>query len=368
MNLFKLAKIIDKKISSLHIEPNLCTQTISPKSSCRQCLDVCPANAISISDKRIDIDDQCVECGLCSTVCPTNAIFFERPSFWKILQEAARKCKNEEHVYLQCQKLSSHLSPSATVTVPCLGALPREAWLTLINDNANLSVYCEKESCRQCEFSSGYSIWQQELKAGEEMAGKKMAITDNIQDTRTAARYDRNRRELFAMFAGELKSMHNLIIKETINDRDVPSYQEKLHQDEAAKVRKEWKSVAMNVLEELMDEPAAPYMKKRKLLLNNVDKISSLRERKDVRLPAISPDCHFCGACSLLCPTGALMQTSEDGKKKITLQPDLCVDCQLCEQICFFEHLKLEQVTNKHLLSGELILTEKMDAKQEIPS
>ena len=42
---------------------------------CHECIDLCPADAISFSDDRITIDGgRCTGCGSCITVCRFDAI------------------------------------------------------------------------------------------------------------------------------------------------------------------------------------------------------------------------------------------------------------------------------------------------------
>lgn len=53
-------------------------------SQCRQCIDICQENAITIDDdmKRPIIDfNQCVRCGKCISVCPTGTITASRTGF-----------------------------------------------------------------------------------------------------------------------------------------------------------------------------------------------------------------------------------------------------------------------------------------------
>lgn len=347
MNLFNLSNILDKKISTLRIEPNLCAQTISPKSNCRGCMDVCPTDSITIKDRKIEIDEHCLECGLCSTVCPTNAILIQRPSVSQILEEVARKCKNEEQVYIHCEKQRADAPHSSTVKVPCLGALPMEAWITLLDKYENLSVF--HSSCNGCEIATGFDIWQKELHAAEEMTGKNIGLTSIIQKKSKQAHYDTSRRELFSLFASELKSTNKLVVKEVLGEKKIASYQEKMQEDSIAKVQKEWNHVTESIVEKITKESVLPFMSKRKLLLEMVGKDIKLQERSDIRLPSISPECNFCGACSLLCPTDALVMESVNEQKTITLKPYKCVDCKLCEEICYSEFIKLHPATNENL-------------------
>jgi ferredoxin len=42
-------------------------------NGCGACVDVCPANAIQIEQKKAIVSDECVECGACVNECPNEA-------------------------------------------------------------------------------------------------------------------------------------------------------------------------------------------------------------------------------------------------------------------------------------------------------
>ena len=44
-------------------------------TGCEQCLDRCPAGAISVGEVAVVDNDQCLGCGLCAGTCPTEAIW-----------------------------------------------------------------------------------------------------------------------------------------------------------------------------------------------------------------------------------------------------------------------------------------------------
>jgi len=42
---------------------------------CGICVAVCPANAITMSESRVHIDEEkCTSCGICIRICPVNAL------------------------------------------------------------------------------------------------------------------------------------------------------------------------------------------------------------------------------------------------------------------------------------------------------
>jgi Pyruvate/2-oxoacid:ferredoxin oxidoreductase delta subunit len=54
-------------------------------SECRQCEEVCPADAIAVNDGRGKIDyDRCIRCFCCQEVCPENAIRFHQGLLLKL--------------------------------------------------------------------------------------------------------------------------------------------------------------------------------------------------------------------------------------------------------------------------------------------
>ena len=59
----------------------------------------------------------------------------------QVIGELIHKCEQNEQVYLHCEKMPVSDKNVTTVTVPCLGMIPREAWVTVLNKCQNLSIY-----------------------------------------------------------------------------------------------------------------------------------------------------------------------------------------------------------------------------------
>ncbi|WP_404328354.1 4Fe-4S binding protein [Mesobacillus maritimus] len=360
MNIFKLANGIDKKMSPLQVEANLCTHIISPRSECHRCVEHCPTNSISFNKNEIVIDEHCLECGLCTTVCPTNAILSQRPSLNQWISDTIRTCKQNEKVYLHCEKVKIPNQDVVTVKVSCFGAIPREAWLAISGECSDkLSIYHPDESCHECEVSTGERVWRKELQLGEAMSSRQLKICGAIEYPKQQVQYDQNRRSFFSTLFGEVKSTNKLAMKEWLAIDKIRTYQDKMKEEPVLRLEKEWQDVANDVVEKITHVASYPYMTKRKVLLEELTKNEVLQHRCDVRLPEISPNCTLCGACAILCPTDALVLERENGHEKITLNPSKCVDCQLCEEICFFESITLKHVANGALLGGPAVLVER---------
>lgn len=359
MNLFKLVNVIEKGMSALNIEQNLCTRLISPKSTCQSCVDYCPTNSITFNNNTIEIDDLCVECGLCTTVCPTSALSSQRPSLSQLVTTIIHLCEQNEKVYLHCDKMPISDSEIAAVKVPCLGMIPREAWVSISSVCDNLSIYHPEESCRDCEISKGEAVWRKELGAGEAMSGKQLSVTSTIRPSTQQTQFNNDRRAFFTRLVSEIKTTNKLALREELGGSGVQSYQEKLQDNPMIKVKKEWTAVTNRIVERVTNESILPNMNKRNLFLAEIQKNEDLKKRKDCRLPTILPDCNFCGACTILCPTSALTLENANGVTRINLEPAKCVDCHLCEEICFFQHIFLQNEPNHKLLTKTIVLAEK---------
>lgn len=65
-------KINNKKLSEKRKAPIFLED---PCIKCKKCIDICPANALSLSNKKIIINEKkCIKCYCCHEVCPANAI------------------------------------------------------------------------------------------------------------------------------------------------------------------------------------------------------------------------------------------------------------------------------------------------------
>ncbi|WP_428908036.1 4Fe-4S binding protein [Niallia sp. Krafla_26] len=360
MNLLNWIKVIDKKVTALSVESNLCTSRISPKSSCQSCVEVCPTKSISFNNKEIVIDDHCVECGLCTAVCPTGSIVMNRPSLSQITYDLISTCERNETVYLHCDKVTLSKKRATAVSVPCLGMIPREAWVRIMNKCENLSIY-HPDACQGCEITTGEQIWRKELEVGEKMCGQTIPILTQVYNGDQEVSYDLDRRAFLSSLFNEMKSTNKLVLKEMAGGApSIPSYLEKIKDsDSVTKVKKEWEALSHQMVENITKESAYPYMQKRSLFISELQGSEELQNRKDTRLPEILPDCSFCGACTILCPTEAIQMEYVNDRQVITLTPYKCVGCSLCEEICYTESIVLLPQPNGMLLREEHIIAAK---------
>lgn len=72
------ANILGRWLETLDYEYDIlphCSRHISPRSSCIECVDICPVHAITLeNDKPVINAKSCIECGDCVSSCPVQAI------------------------------------------------------------------------------------------------------------------------------------------------------------------------------------------------------------------------------------------------------------------------------------------------------
>lgn len=367
MKILRLLDLVDKMLSNIHIEPNLCTKVISPLSQCSKCVDICPLDSIAINDTKIELDENCVNCGLCTAVCPTKALQLQKPSLNELVAEAKKKCETNGYIYIQCERNKIEENGVSTITVPCLGAVPKEIWMALATDCDNLTIYNPESACSKCELTTGEEVWKKEVSLGKAFAGKEIPIHTQVKHKKKIAAYDVERRELFSTLFSEVKSKNKLAIKELLGASQTLSRREKYQNTPETKMKKEWEHFSKILAEKITNESSFPYMNQRKLFLKELKTNKQLQDRKDVLLPVMTEDCSYCSACAILCPTDALQKIENDGYTAMTLTPYKCIECNLCVDICYYKAVTLTEQKNRELFQEVkvLIKKEKKDKKEE---
>ena len=107
-------------------DPRLCVATRYRSSSCRRCLDVCPAAAITTSPWLQVNAERCRSCGACAAVCPTGALVFAPGSFGSDVLRAAfasDAAAAPASTALACRRADPAMVEGAVRVMPCLGGV-----------------------------------------------------------------------------------------------------------------------------------------------------------------------------------------------------------------------------------------------------
>lgn len=331
-DLEKLADLVISRMGPLTVEPKRCSRTRSPLSKCSRCVDICPRKAITAGKAGLHIGDHCLECGLCAGVCPTGALAMQEPTQLALLEKIASLGTQGVTVAVGCRR-QPELNTKG-LSVPCLGSLSLAFLLVLQRSPYPVYLVLPEKECARCPVTGGGRICLERLAEAEQLlaslglTGGAVRLVEEAPPVTLPKRKEEtnpSRRAFFrSIFSGA---------------KQVP------------------KAVVLSVLGEAEKETsarpavAAGEVDRQQLLKKGLAaKKESLQELSLLKRPVLKSICHFCRACSLLCPLGAL-QCSDD--YRLTLDAGRCTGCGLCVESCIHRSLTLAPGTIAGLFREE---------------
>lgn len=335
----------------LRVEPALCVRDRSTRAACRRCADACPAAAIALA-KGPEVSDACTGCGLCVPACPTGAFQLEQPSDPTVLGEAARIAGDP--VIFTCGPEAMALRedgirgrPGARggqvrladiqdrlITVPCTGFLSADLLAGVLATGHRRVFVLQTSACDTCVNQVGAQRAAEAVAAVQALLPGSAALVDlnGLQDgLQECPEVDRGPAPEGTGRAGRSRDARR-----------------------AAHDRREFLNSAVNGAVVLVRQLFSPWASdaktdppaprppqqaapshRRKMC---VQALAALQlpagTQTGLCAPVAGPGCTLCGACSRLCPTGALLLTEEPGTRTLRWRADRCVSCNLCREIC----------------------------------
>jgi len=302
----------------IHVEADRCLRARSPRSTCRRCQEVCPAQAIHLEGREVRIEgDACLGCGLCLTACPTGVFSLPGLSWADLLARAAAA----DRLSVGC----AYASSSADVTLPCLGLLNDDLLLALAARGVT-DLALHTADCEACPIGAGGVI-----EAGVARARERWSGAPRVTWERSPRRGSGDPRAALSALASPL---------ETLVDRRGFF---RLLGAQAGR------AVGRQLAQALPQEPPPSQGRPVRPTTTRSVLLQALGERQDgVAFPryTIGPACDDCqdadSLCVRFCPTGAMRREPAEGGARIVFQPALCVGCDLCVDLCPQEAVQRE--------------------------
>ncbi len=368
-----------------HVDINekRCVAVRNRNARCKKCVEVCPANAITVGANKISINHtECVACGICSRVCPTNALIAKNPSDEELMQGLEITSENTEgKIYIACARVATlnHADTQKFVQVPCLSrvdeasllllASRRPSEITLIDGNCSTCKYRKRiSSINECVNTCNHAF---ELVDAPVRITKQTGFPQDIETMSDEEYFAQDRRLFFSSLGSNTIKTGSRLAKTTIKQK-----------------LGEKNNVAKSVISNLKvnDKGVIPQIesKRHERILDTLFSFAeesgrvedeTTFESKFFGVVSIEASkCRACSMCVTFCPTGAIVKPedaeSEADKNKtsshinkkqekdvpyvLEFSPSKCVGCHLCENVCISRAIHVDnKLSLKELFAFE---------------
>jgi ferredoxin len=323
-----------------------CTHRYHQASSCLRCVQVCRAQAMTVSADGPRLDPiACSDCGACASVCPTGAIVPLKPADPALAAKIATSATLHSRVTFACAQLG--LPGNTIVTLPCLARLD-PSLLVLAFAKGAASVSLCTGVCDDCP--------------GRRLGSHLSSVVAEAQ----------RHLEAFGL-PGRIDLGEGLERPEPEPEPEQPVGLTRRGLFDL--LRKGGTVYAAKAVEVLLPEPGAAATEANPRRRENPVHLPAQRERlleslralvpqgsarRETRLAFVAPEldpsrCNGCALCGRVCPTGALSieEDAEGDILRITCQESACVDCGLCVETCRQQALSLAPVSAARVLARD---------------
>ena len=362
------------KLNPVGVRTERCTHRLSGKSRCERCVRHCPTGAIT-APERPD-SSRCVRCGACVEHCPTEVFEMQHSSAGSLQRRLASVLERYQSVVLCCEKGSAReRRREDALVLTCLARLPlAELIPRLLNRDAAEVRVALPAACDDCVarpamreklaevsrlstllrtsdpsgrragavavFGPGSRlpapvsapVPAPEARAAGKPAGKSARRRGK---TRTAGRaVDPTRRDL--LIAARTLPAHSTVAR-LLFGMELPRTAEAQPARNGALRGRLALRGARRAADELLRSSAFPaffFPSAPRALVSNT--------------------CTLCNACSSICPTAALQRGRDGAVEYLTHDPQHCLNCGVCVELCGPQAIVLEHAARDATLTRVL--------------
>ena len=301
------------------VTPPSCVATRYRGSSCRACLDVCPAGAL-VTSPWLELDaEKCTSCGACVSVCRTGALGLELRHRALRTECYARATSDsaagELTAVFACRQADPVVADDATCVLPCLGGLSAGDLLAAAASGCARIDLISGE-CAKCPDGPAEAALELAVAAVDETMA---ALAHPLPIARTRLWGD----------AGSAEST-----APTMSRRGLFGYLAR-GLGQAASTAAAPRASELSI--EALHKHVTPPETHRHLILD-LGELHSRSNNLVVVLPTSLPlagitatsECDTCGLCLNYCPHSALAIEGES----VTCDANRCTGCGLCVEAC----------------------------------
>lgn len=388
-------KIVERVIGPKYYAADICVESTdcigirNRRITCRQCVEICPTEAITVENRKIEVDeDKCNHCGACITVCPTQALSSSWLPWKDVLQKGILSAQaTRGNPIIACSEVLSKLDESEdydrnkVMELQCLERVDESLLLSLVASgassegpklgcagNSNDGISASKAArairlvtgdCLECEHGCMGAVWSLVADQVNSILGAIGVPTRVVHlDQLPGDAFDIekvrlqnqsvSRRDMFEGFGDRAKHIAGEVADEVIQESDfsniiatlgITSGESPLATASRQKVC-EWALGAIVFERYGRPEEAGTADKDTAaaaIAAGALSRISdvSISSRVFGHVLIDGGKCVNCFLCVAYCHTHALEKLSDHGKVKgFLMHPNLCNLCGACVNMC----------------------------------
>jgi len=296
--------------------------------TCSRCLDVCPVDAIEIHKANVKVKDTCRKCGLCVMACPTEAFISSRIMGKLLYEKIARAASSHEECYVTCTRALGRLPKDNEVLLPCVGAVPREVWFSLIADYDNVNVYLPLGICDKCRTVTGEEAYVGEIAAAEEWSQESVGLEVEAKDLN----HNQTRAYRRSQFMSDIRRVGQQALTSTspvLSGAQAVANKIRAHADQLQSMQR---ALENSVGDKASSSHRRMLTQKRKNVLGMLQGHPALAGRMRLKTPVCDTSlCTMCGNCERACPVHAC---TLDDQGHFSVADAYCVNCGACVTVC----------------------------------
>ena len=319
---------------------------VSAKSdaACSKCFDVCPVDAISIQGSTVSILDSCRKCGLCTMVCPTETMLAQKIMSQQLYDKVARIASAYEKCYVTCTRALGRLPKDNEVLLPCVGAIPSEAWFALLTEFDNLSVYLPLGICDRCRTTTGEEAYVEQIGQAEELSGGAV----DLEVDESAMTHEQTRAYTRSQFMSNVAQAGQQLVTRSnpaLAGAQAVANRIRAHSRQLTEMQR---SLEHEVGVKTQLNRRRILTQKRKVMLAAIQQQPKLAKGFHLDVPACdSSKCTNCGDCVRACVQNAC---DLDASGHFSAASAYCVNCGACVVACPEGALRMEECDSADLV------------------
>ena len=332
------------------LDQDRCSRVRFSGARCDRCFAGCPTDSIRITRSTLTIDNACSGCGFCVALCPNEVFSFPEESPLRFTNAGDKSGP------LCCSGLlATGPVPAGTLppsVIPCLGSISTVFVLTrILREEKPLQVVTG--SCEECPMRAGEKRYRQrerEIRSLFDYLGIDFSPVSISTGSATEREMATRQCEVFHAGLEKSKTLSRRDFFKQLRDTVVT------HGPQSA--RKDTRT------EDLEPAHRGPFTETRSLVdIVRKYAVGVNGERGPVpmfREIQVDENCTGCGACTHLCPTGALALDEGPAEVQLTWTPACCSLCDLCLDACVRKALHVMPCVDARRIAGETTSTIKL--------